>query len=103
MKLAGPPAMMEVLLLTNRPAPMIPPMEIIVKWRPFSERLSTYLGAVGEGGLVWLILFPFMIFREIFGVICGLCCLASRSGRGSPSFGTVARPQSCRSRIQGSG
>jgi hypothetical protein len=31
MKLAGPPAMIEVLLLTNSPAPMIPPIEIIVK------------------------------------------------------------------------
>src|SRR6202163_2501744 len=55
MKLAGPPAMMEVLLLTNRPAPMIPPMEIIVKWRPFSERLSSYFGAAGVGVVVWII------------------------------------------------
>jgi len=31
---------MAVLLPTNRPAPMMPPMEIIVKWRPCSERLS---------------------------------------------------------------
>src|ERR1700683_406621 len=41
MKLAGPAAMMEVLLPTNLPAPMIPPMEIMVKWRPLSERLSS--------------------------------------------------------------
>src|SRR5580692_6180791 len=103
MKLAGPPAMIEVLLLTNKPAPMIPPMDIMVRWRPFRERLSSYLGAVGEVGLVWLIVHPLMIFRVIFGVICGLCYLASTSGRGSPSLGTVAPPHSWRSRIQGSG
>ena len=34
--------MMEVLLLTNRPAPMIPPIEIIVRWRGLSERLSSF-------------------------------------------------------------
>src|ERR1700688_1085673 len=58
MKLAGPPAMMEVLLLTNRPAPMIPPMEIIVKWRPFSERLSSYFGADCVGVVVSIISDP---------------------------------------------
>ena len=58
MKLAGPPAMMEVLLLTNRPAPMMPPMEIIVRWRPFSERLSSYLGADCAGVSVWVIGYP---------------------------------------------
>ena len=58
MKLAGPPAMMEVLLLTNRPAPMIPPMEIIVRWRPFSERLSSYFGADCAGVVVWIIGYP---------------------------------------------
>ena len=44
MKLAGPAAMMEVLLLTNRPAPMMPPMDIMVKCRPLRERLSSFLG-----------------------------------------------------------
>ncbi len=47
MKLAGPPAMMLVLLLTKSPAPMIPPIDIMVKCRPFNERLSSYLGTVG--------------------------------------------------------
>src|ERR1700737_975592 len=56
MKLAGPPAMMAVLLLTNKPAPMMPPMDIIVRWRPFSERLSSFLGADCAGVLVWFIL-----------------------------------------------
>jgi hypothetical protein len=37
-----------VLLLTNSPAPMIPPMEIMVKCRPLRERLSSFLGAAGE-------------------------------------------------------
>jgi hypothetical protein len=40
MKAAGPPAMMEVLLPTNKPAPMMPPIEIMVRCRPLSERLS---------------------------------------------------------------
>src|SRR6266851_3767103 len=60
MKLAGPPAMMEVLLLTNRPAPMIPPMDIIVKWRPFSERLSSYLGLDCADIFGWVIGYPFV-------------------------------------------
>ena len=29
--------MIEVLVLTNSPAPMMPPIEIIVRWRPFSD------------------------------------------------------------------
>jgi hypothetical protein len=49
MKLAGPAAMMEVLLLTNRPAPMMPPMDIIVKCRPLRERLSSFVGEVSAG------------------------------------------------------
>src|ERR1700722_1654693 len=57
MKLAGPPAMMEVLLLTNRPAPMIPPMEIMVKCRPFSGRLNSCL-EVGSATVV--IGYPFV-------------------------------------------
>src|SRR6266852_973873 len=60
MKLAGPPAMMEVLLLTNRPAPMIPPMDIIVKWRPFSERLSSYSGSDCADLFGWVIGYPFV-------------------------------------------
>jgi hypothetical protein len=31
MKAAGPAALIAVLLLTNRPAPMIPPIEIMVR------------------------------------------------------------------------
>jgi hypothetical protein len=60
MKLAGPPAMIEVLLLTNRPAPMMPPMDIIVKWRPFNERLSSYLGADSLLEFGWVIGRPFV-------------------------------------------
>ena len=41
-ELAGPPRRIDVLLLTNRPAPMIPPMEIIVRCLPSSERLSRF-------------------------------------------------------------
>jgi hypothetical protein len=51
---------MEVLLLTNRPAPMIPPIDIIVKWRPLSERLSSYLGAAAFSRFGWLIIHPFV-------------------------------------------
>jgi hypothetical protein len=40
MKTAGPAAMMAVLLPTKRPAPMMPPIEIIAKCRLCSERLS---------------------------------------------------------------
>src|ERR1700722_13566830 len=61
MKLAGPPAMMEVLLLTNSPAPMMPPMEIIVRWRPFSERLSSCLGADCLAEFGWFIVFPWVL------------------------------------------
>src|SRR5580698_5789124 len=50
MKLAGPPAMMAVLLPTNKPAPMMPPMEIMVRCRPFNERLSSCLGWESTGG-----------------------------------------------------
>src|ERR1700738_801129 len=49
MKLAGPAAMMEVLLLTNRPAPMIPPIEIMVRWRGFKERDSSFFPGVSTG------------------------------------------------------
>ena len=58
MKLAGPPAMMEVLLLTNRPAPIMPPMEIIVRCRPLRERLSSFLGAGGVLEFDWVIGHP---------------------------------------------
>src|SRR5579859_4933733 len=34
--------MMDVLLLTNRPAPMMPPIEIMVRWRGFKERESSF-------------------------------------------------------------
>src|ERR1700686_274971 len=95
MKLAGPPAMMAVLLLTNSPAPMMPPMEIIVKWRPFSERLSSYLGADGLAKFGWFIGHLLLNLVAYYP--------ASTSTRGSPSFGTVGPPHSCRSRIQGSG
>src|ERR1700694_3388845 len=101
MKLAGPPAMMAVLLLTKRPAPMMPPMDIIVKWRPFSERLSSYLGVGCLAGADWLLKFGWVIGRPF--VYSGTCYLASTSTWGSPSFGTVGPPHSCRSRIQGSG
>ena len=37
--------MIAVLLLTNSPAPMIPPMEIMVRWRPLSDLLSSFFGA----------------------------------------------------------
>ena len=32
--------MMAVLLPTNKPAPMMPPMEIMARCRPCNERLS---------------------------------------------------------------
>ncbi len=41
--MAGPTAAMEALLPTNSPAPMIPPIEIISRWRGFSERLSSVM------------------------------------------------------------
>jgi hypothetical protein len=34
--------MIAVLELTNNPAPMIPPIEIMVRCRPFNERLSSF-------------------------------------------------------------
>src|SRR5579864_1890107 len=95
MKLAGPPAMMEVLLPTNRPAPMIPPMDIIVRWRPLSERLSSYLGLDCAGVFGWVIGHPLVSVDSYYS--------ASTWTRGSPSFGTVGAPHSCRSRIQGKG
>jgi hypothetical protein len=49
MKLAGPPAMMDVLLLTNRPAPMMPPIEIMVRWRGFKERESSFFPVASAG------------------------------------------------------
>src|ERR1700732_5255473 len=39
--MAGPVAAMAALLLTNSPAPTIPPIEIMVMWRGCSERLSS--------------------------------------------------------------
>jgi hypothetical protein len=55
MKLAGPAAMIAVLLLTKSPAPMIPPIEIMVKWRALRERLSSFFGAVSTGEFDWVI------------------------------------------------
>src|SRR6266404_1242817 len=49
MKLAGPPAMMDVLLLTKRPAPMMPPIEIMVRWRGFKERESSFFPVASAG------------------------------------------------------
>jgi hypothetical protein len=40
MKAAGPPARMEVLLPTNKPAPMMPPMEIMARCRARSDWLN---------------------------------------------------------------
>ena len=45
--IAGPVLAIEVLLPTNRPAPMIPPIEIIVMWRGRRDRLSSGIAAVG--------------------------------------------------------
>src|SRR5450631_4638589 len=64
MKLAGPPAMIEVLELTNSPAPMMPPIDIIVRWRPLSERLSSFLPGVAVVELVWTIRCTF--FQPLF-------------------------------------
>jgi len=36
--MAGPVAAIAALLLTNSPAPIIPPIEIMVMWRGCSER-----------------------------------------------------------------
>src|SRR5471030_2166046 len=46
MKLAGPPAMIVVLLLTKRPAPMMPPIEIMVRCRALRVLLKAPSGAV---------------------------------------------------------
>src|SRR5450631_2421553 len=95
MKLAGPPAMMDVLLLTNRPAPMIPPIEIIVKWRPLSERLSSFFPEVST-----------VVFNTVISgtsVDERTSYPASTLTRGSPNAGTVGPPHSWRSRIHGSG
>src|SRR5580658_8942195 len=48
MKAAGPAARIEVLLPTNRPPPTMPPIEIIIKWRPRKARLSWVAGALAE-------------------------------------------------------
>ena len=40
---------MAALLLTNNPAPMIPPMEIMAMWRGFSERLSSDIMNLWDG------------------------------------------------------
>src|ERR1700758_4166834 len=61
MKLAGPPRRMEVLLLTNSPAPMMPPMEIMVRCRPLRERLNSFLPVVVVANCV--ILLPSMCRR----------------------------------------
>jgi hypothetical protein len=58
----------------------MPPMDIIVKWRPFSERLSSYLGTDCLLKFGWVIGLPF--------VNSGACYLGSTLTRGSPSFGT---------------
>src|SRR5208283_3625919 len=52
---AGPAAMIAVLLLTNSPAPMIPPMEVMVRWRPLSDLLSSFFGADCSGVMETLI------------------------------------------------
>src|ERR1700680_582831 len=39
--MAGPVAAIAALLLTNSPAPIIPPIEIMVMWRGCRERLSS--------------------------------------------------------------
>ncbi len=41
--------MMDVLLLTNRPAPMMPPIEIMVRWRGFKERESSFFPVFSAG------------------------------------------------------
>src|ERR1700733_3563884 len=94
MKLAGPPAMMDVLLLTNRPAPLMPPIEIMVRWRGFSERESSFFPVV-SAGFDTVISGTSVDERSSYP--------ASTSTLGSPSFGTVGPPHSCRSRIQGRG
>src|SRR5258708_6149634 len=93
MKLAGPPAMMEVLLPTHSPAPMMPPMEIIVRWRPFSERLSYYLVLESAGGAVctaefgWVISHPFVILNRILPCFdAGPRIAEFRHGRGPPQL-----------------
>jgi hypothetical protein len=53
--------MMAVLLLTKRPAPMIPPIEIIVKWRPLSERLSSFFPGICSLGMDAVISGTFVI------------------------------------------
>ncbi len=46
---AGPAAAIAALLPTNRPAPMTPPIVIIVMWRGSSVRLSSWLDACKWG------------------------------------------------------
>ncbi len=41
MTMAGPALAMAAELLTNSPAPIMPPMEIMVMWRGCSDRLSS--------------------------------------------------------------
>src|SRR5260370_20303774 len=94
MKLAGPPAMMDVLLPTNRPAPMLQPIEIMVRWRRFKERESSFF-PVGSAGFDTVISGTSMDERASYP--------ASTWTRGSPNTGTVGPPHSWRSRIHGRG
>src|SRR5476649_2304598 len=48
MKAAGPAAWIVVLLPTNKPAPMMPPIEIIVRWRALRVLLSAPSGAAAR-------------------------------------------------------
>src|SRR5882762_11397122 len=86
--------MMDVLLLTNRPAPMIPPIEIMVRWRGFKERDSSFF-PVASVGFETVIRGTSVDERASY--------LASTLTRGSPNAGTVGPPHSWRSRIHGRG
>ena len=52
--MAGPAAAMAALLPTNRPAPMTPPIVIMVTWRDSRERLSSWLVGASAGTTVEL-------------------------------------------------